>query len=154
MKPQVAPAVHIQAVRAGIQTLAVAVVVSKDLMAVVDQVTAAVKAVTTIARMDSADLVAALVEQRFAVVGNRFLVAREGSRSPEVPKDPLVADQVRGKNVGCPQVSQIVQLLILEAHSFAVDLPLVPYLEVEHMDLRADPAWVFAAVSPGPLVEP
>jgi hypothetical protein len=61
---------------------------------------------------------------------------------------------VRGKNVGCPQVSQTVQLLILVAHSFAVDLPLVPYLEIERMDLRAVPVWVFAAVSAVPPAEP
>jgi hypothetical protein len=146
MQPQVVPAVHIQAVRAGNQTLAEAVVVSKDLTEVVAHATAA--------RTGSVVLVAALVEKRFAVVGNRFLVVREGSRSPEVPKDLLVADQVRGKNVGYRQVSRIVLLLILEARSFAVDLPLVPYLEAERMGLRADPAWVFAAVSAVPLVEP
>jgi hypothetical protein len=83
MQPQVAPAVHIPAVRAGIQILVEVVVASTDLM-VVGHATAA--------RMGSAVLGVALVEQRFAVVGNRFLVVKEGSHSPGVPKDLLVAD--------------------------------------------------------------
>jgi hypothetical protein len=84
VQPQVAPAVHIPAVRTGIQILVEVVVASTDLMEVVGHATAA--------RMGSAVLGVALVEQRFAVVGNRFLVVKEGSHSPGVPKDLLVAD--------------------------------------------------------------
>jgi hypothetical protein len=124
MQPRAGRVVHIQAVRAGVQT---PVVERTDLKEVVG------RAVAAVARTGSAVHAEDLAEERFAVV--------EGSHSP------VVADQAHEKTACYPLASQTVRSPTLAAHSSAVDRPLVPYSEARRMGLRAVLAWVFVAGS-------